>query len=71
MGAHSPIKIKGEQWGNGWLDGRNDHQPLSLSDHSKISETLLTYLPSELPSADALRFISELQKQIQSAPHCE
>jgi hypothetical protein len=71
IGAHSPIKIKGEQWGNGWMDGRSSDQALTHADLSRVSEILLSGLPSDLQSEDALRFVSRLEQEVQQAPHCE
>jgi len=70
IGAHSPIKLKGERWNNGWQDGRSDRQPLSVADFQSISETLLSNLPADLSPAEASAFLSALQKQIRQPPAC-
>ena len=70
LGAHSPFKIKNERWGNGWSDGREDHHPLSSSDFPILSEVLLLNLPADLLSAEALQFLSKIEKQIQHSASC-
>ena len=64
IGAHSPIKIKNERWGKGWLDGRGSFAPLSQADLAQIRLELETHPPKEIPPEALSEFFSDLQDQL-------
>jgi hypothetical protein len=67
IGSLSPLKIKGEQWGNGWLDGRERFSPLRPDDLDTIKKMLVDRPNPEL-SAEALSgFYRDLERQIQES----
>ncbi|MBU6153595.1 MAG: hypothetical protein KGP28_04770 [Bdellovibrionales bacterium] len=71
IGSYSPVKIKDERWGNGWLDGRLDKQALTQADLDAIETELRANPPSDLDSNIVIRFFSVLENQIREAPLCK
>ncbi len=71
IGSYSPFKIKEERWGNGWLDGRRDFDPLKFEDLIAI-ETELQARPSMDITPEILaRFFTNLNSQIRENPVCD
>ncbi len=70
IGSYSPIKIKEERWGNGWLDGRGDLKPLRPEDLTAVHLELQNH-PSHEVSPEMLgNFIKTLESQIKEFPTC-
>jgi hypothetical protein len=64
IGAHSPIKIEDEKWGNGWRDGREPFEPLSREDLAVIRSELEANPPKEIPPAAISAFYRDLESQL-------
>ena len=65
VGSWSPFKIKNEQWGNGWLDGRSMFSPLRAEDAAAIRESLKTHPAREIPAEALSEFYRDVDRQIQ------
>jgi|GEM_PF-594331 len=71
IGSWSPIKIKEERWGNGWLDGRPDGQALSPGDLESLQAELRSHPYSGLNPETLQSFVSTLRDQIHSGSACD
>jgi hypothetical protein len=70
LGSLSPVKLKGERWSHGWLDGRNEFKSLGQADLVSIRESLRIHPPKAPDSARIDFFLETLQRQIESKETC-